>query len=375
MEFTCQKSVLQKAIHSVEKGISSRSTLLVLANLLFEINDDVLKIASTDLEIGIEKKIQVKKAVSGSILIHSKTISSIVNKLPDADVTIKVLDNSAIEIKCERSCFNIHGLPAEEFPRLPKIENGVEIVIKKDALNTLIQSTIISVSIDESKHILNGVLIDIKKSGAGGVSTDGYRLSLYQDKHTYAIEKDVKMIIPTKALNELINILSDGHAETVSVLYTESQAAFQYEDFYLTTRLIKGQYPDYQQVIPKELKTTLIIDRDALIASMERCAIIASSSANIIKLETAENQLLIQATTPDVGNVNELLPVENKDKEAIKISLNVRLILEALRIMDTKQVQFSLIDSLKPAIFKPYPENKTSDFLYVVMPIRTTDNK
>jgi len=375
MEFVCQKDQLQKAIQHTERGVSSRSTLPVLSNLLFQVNDSILKISSTDMEIGMEKNVTVSSTQPGSILVHSKTISGIVNKLPDEDVKFKVLENQTIEITCAQSQFNIHGLPADEFPRIPKIEDGVKVVIKKDVLKELIKQTIISVSIDESKHILNGVLVEMDNHRLIGVSTDGYRLSLKENKGDYAISEKVQMIVPTKALHELLSILADNDAEDVTIIYSESLSTFTYSDFYLSTRIIKGQYPDYQQVIPQEFKTEITISKEKLTAALERCAVIASSSANIVKLEVLDNQLLIKANTPDVGNVNELLDIEKSSEEKLQISLNVRLLLEALKILPVEKISLSLIDALKPGVLKPVQDQDNSLFTYVIMPIRTTEKQ
>ncbi|MFC1477835.1 DNA polymerase III subunit beta [Candidatus Margulisiibacteriota bacterium] len=374
MEFACPKNQLQNAIHHAERSISSRNTLPVLSNLLFEVNSDILKVSGTDMEIGIEKKVKVDSAQQGSVLINSKTISGIVNKLPDANVTLKVLDNNVIEIKCEQVNFTIHGLPSEEFPQIPKIKDGSSIKVNKDIFKELIKQTIISVSIDESKHILNGVMVEFNNDSITGVATDGYRLSLKETKGKYEINDKIQMIIPTKALNELATIFSDNDDQDIKVNFSDSLASFTCGDFYLSTRIIKGQYPDYQQVVPKEIKTELNIDKDQLVSALERCAVIASSSANIVKIEVLENQLLIRANTPDVGNVNELIDIQKNNDEKIQISLNVRLVLEALKIIKSSKINLSLIDALKPGIIKPVSNKDDSNFLYVIMPIRTSDH-
>jgi len=375
MEFTCQKNILLKAIQHTERVISNKTSLPILSNLLFEVNGDILKISATDMEIGVEKKIKITSGEPGAILINSKTVSSIVSKLPDADVSLKVLENQSIEIKCAQSHFNIHGLPAEEFPKISKITDGTNLEINIETLKELIKQTIISVSIDESKHILNGALIEINSDSIIGVATDGYRLSLKNVKGTYNIPERVQIIVPTKALNELMTMLSDDLEGKVNVSYSDSLVSFTVADFYLSTRIIKGQYPDYQQVIPKEYKTVITINKSDFTSSLDRCAVIASSSANIVKLELLDKQLLIQANTPDVGNVNELVDVEINNQEKIHISLNVRLLLEALKIIHTEFITLSLIDSLKPGVIRPFSKDKEADFLYVVMPIRTSENR
>jgi DNA polymerase-3 subunit beta len=372
MEFTCPKNILLKSIQHVEKGISPKSTLPVLSNLLFEANGDTLKISSTDLDIAMEKKSKVTVVTPGSILIHSKTISSIFNKLPDADVHLKVLENGAIEIQCDQSHFNIHGLPAEEFPKISRIEQGKELFLSKEQLKELIKQTIISVSIDESKHILNGVMIEIQPDSLVGVATDGFRLSKKEYKGNYEVTEKTQLIVPTKALNELFSIISEGESDKVKISYSESNAAFTYEDFYLTTRLIKGQYPDYQQVIPKETKVHITLERAKLMAALERCAIIASmasTSTNIVKVETIDNRLLIKAHTPDVGNASELIEVVQNVTDKVQMALNVRLLLEALKVIPEDKITIEFLDTLKPAILRPAGEK--ANFFYVVMPIRT----
>jgi len=375
MQFNCHKNLLQKAIQLTEKGTSTKSTLPILSNLLFDLKDNKLTISSTNMEISIEKEILVNGIEDGSVLIHAKTISNIINKLPAAEVSIKVLENGTIEIKSKDINFNIHGLPPEEFPSIQKIQEGEPIVISKDKIKELIKQTIISVSIDESKNVLNGVLLEISDNFIKGVSTDGFRLSFKEYEFNNQNNSNIKIIIPTKALLELQGILSDIDSKDINLFYTSENISFVCEDFYLSTRIIKGQYPEYNQVIPNESKIKLTINKKDFTFAMERCAIIASmanTSTNIIKIELVDNKLLIKASTADVGNASEIVTVDdNINNEKVEISLNVRLIIEALKTIESEKISFMLIDSLKPVIISPIDNTTTSKFLYVIMPIRT----
>jgi DNA polymerase III subunit beta len=371
MELICGKEDLLKGIHTVEKAVAVRSTLPVISNILLETVEGGIKMVANNLEIGIEVIVKAEIIKEGAILVPSKTFSGIIAKIPEGDVAFKVEGTGNISITCQQSNFNIHGLAADEFPALPKIKADSSFTISSELFKDLVKHTIIAVSLDETKHVLNGILFEVNGNEISFVATDGYRLAKKNGELSEKAGK-FKVIIPTKALAEMNRIVQQNNYQgDLNISLSKEQVSFSFGDVYFVSRLIQGQFPDYQQVIPKKSDSKMIINRSELLGASERTSIIASISAGVVKLETIDSKLHIAANTPEVGNVSELLDIEIDGKEKNKVSFNVRLLLDALRIIEEEQVSLELTGTLSPGILRP---KENSDFLYVIMPIRTAES-
>jgi DNA polymerase III subunit beta len=373
MEFKCVKSDLHNAIQIAEKAVAVRSTLPIIGNILLEASGKGLKLSSNDLELGIEMLIDANIVQEGAILAPAKTLSSIISKLSDGEVTFKVDKNKTITIISNRSKFNIHGLPTDDFPMVHRLEKGVTIQLSAESLKEMIRQTIIAVSMDEVKQFLNGVLVEKEKNELRFVATDGFRLA----KKTIVLQgsssESISVIIPSRALQEVSKILQQiDYQGEVTIVISREQVAFEIGNIYFISRLIQGQFPDYKQVIPKETKTKVILARKDLQESAERASIIASASANIIKLEMVDDKLLITANTSSVGNVSELVDMKKEGEIVQPIAFNVRLILDVIKNIDEDNIIISLNSPLSPGVITP-KENR--DYTYVLMPIRTAENK
>ncbi|MFC1516990.1 DNA polymerase III subunit beta [Candidatus Margulisiibacteriota bacterium] len=372
MRFKCSKEDLINGIHIVEKAVAVRSTLPIVSNILVETVPNGVKLIANDLEIGIEYTLKASVAKEGSVLAPAKTFSGIINKLSTGEVQFEVEENGNIRITCGQSKFSIHGLPTDDFPVLPKVKGAQEFEIEAELLKEMIRQTIIAVSMDESKHVLNGVLIEVNKKEICFVATDGYRLAQRRGELNKDTGAKESFIVPTKVLSEINRAIQQKEFKgKIKVYFSKEQIAFTFDNVYFVSRLIQGQFPDYKQVIPKKTEAKIIIPRENLLRAAERSSIIASTSANIIRLETVNKKLHISANTPDVGNASELIDVEIAGQEKNKVALNVRLLLDALKSMDEEDVYLELTGALSPGILKP--KNK-EQYLYVIMPIRTAES-
>jgi DNA polymerase III subunit beta len=373
MKISCLKDDLYKCVQIVEKSVGTKSSLPIMGNILIETLNDSIKLASNNLEIGMEVIIPAKIDKPGKTLVPAKTLLSIVSKLPNDSVEIEVFNNNLIKIICNQSKFNINCMPADEFLMLPKITEGEQIKINATLFKSLIKKVLFSVSLDESKHILNGVYFkfgaDDDKSKFTMVATDGYRLALANANLDTEISKESNFVIPTKALNEISNMITTD--DDILITHQNDQVSFQYQNNYLVTRIIQGQFPDYNQVVPKSSNSVLTIERTLFLKAAERCAIIASSSANIVKLESDKSKLLISAKTPDVGEVSELINISIEGEENTQVSFNVRLLIDVLKTLESDKIDFSLSGAFSPGLIK---EQGNNDYTYVIMPIKTTDN-
>jgi len=379
MEFTCEKKDLQAGVSAVEKIVTTRSTLPIIGYILFEAKKSGLKISANNLEIGITLGIKAKVDKEGSILVPAKTLSGIVSKLPDTKVAFKLTEKGTIKISFSQSNFNVHTLPSDEFPVLPKVKEGKTFTIEPKLFAAMIKQTIFSVSSSEDKYVLTGVLLDFGKSAQGGdnsnfrmISTDGYRLAKRGEKVKTKEEVKGKVIVPAKALQEISRIieLAKDEEEELKINFSSDQISFKYKDVFLVSRIIQGQFPDYKQVIPKKTTTKIVVDRKTFLESAERAAVIAAGSANIVRFETKNGKLRLFASTPDVGTVDEVIEAQIKGDSNTQMAFNIRLIADVLKVTETNAVNIEMSENLGPGVIK---QDGATDYIYIVMPIRTQE--
>ncbi|MCX5725645.1 MAG: DNA polymerase III subunit beta [Candidatus Saganbacteria bacterium] len=377
MEFSCNKEDLYKGVQSVEKIVSTKSTLPIIGNILFEARKSGLKISANNLEMGMEMLVPAKVAKEGAALIPAKTIAGIVSKLPDGEINFKLGEKDIIKLSYKESVFNLHSLPPDEFPSLPKVKEGREIEISPELFTSMVKQTIFAVSQSEDKYVLNGILLELGKSGVSGdlsnfrfIATDGYRLARRGEKISGGVG-DIKAIIPSKTLEELAKVVGEDE-EPIKIVISSDQISFKHNKVYLVSRLIQGQFPDYKQVIPKSSGTRLILSRKELLEASERAQVIAASTANIVKFELRGKKLHLIASSPDVGSVDEVLDADVKGEGKAAISFNVKLVSEALRAMEDEKVALEISSSLSPGALRPA---EGVDYVYIVMPIRTTETE
>jgi len=377
MEFSCTKEDLFDAVQTVERIVSTRSTLPIIGNILFETTKSGIKMSANNLEMGMEANIPAKISKEGSVLIPAKTIGGIVTKLPASNVNFKVTEKGIVKISYKESHLNVRGLPSDEFPILPKIKEGRIFSLNPQVFSSMVEQTIFAVSSSEEKYVLNGILLELGRGDMPGdtsnirmVATDGYRLARRGEKISGQIGAGVKAIIPAKALNEVSRMLQDGGGSEVKMTIASEQIAFKYKDLYLVSRLIQGQFPDYKQVIPKGSEAKIEADVKSLLEAAERAAVIASGSANIVKFEIKGSKLHLSANTPDVGSADEVVDVSVKGKTAAQIAFNIRLITDALKAIDEDKVLIELSGPLSPGIIRPIDG---PDYVYIIMPIRTSE--
>lgn len=379
MEFICEKKDLQVSVSAVEKIVTTRSTLPIIGYILFEAKKSGLKISANNLEMGITLGIKAKVEKEGSILVPAKTLSGIVAKLPDTKVTFKLTEKGTLKITFGQSNFNVHTLPPDEFPALPKVKEGKTFNIEPSLFAGMVKQTIFSVSNNEDKYVLTGVLLDFGKSAQTGdnsnfrmISTDGYRLAKRGEKVKIKEEVKGKVIVPAKALQEIHRIIdiSKDDEEELRINFSSDQISFKYKDVFLVSRIIQGQFPDYKQVIPKRTAIKINLDRKNFLESAERAAVIASGSANIVRFEIKNGKLRLFASTPDVGTVDEVIEAQVKGDSGAQMAFNIRLITDVLKVIDTSTVNIEMSDKLGPGIIK---QDGAIDYIYIVMPIRTQE--
>jgi DNA polymerase-3 subunit beta len=365
MNFSCKKNDLLHGVQTVFNAVSNRNTLPILSNILFETSKDKIKLSATDLEVSIICMIPAEVTTQGSITIPAKKIADIVRELPNNDIHIKVSDNNVITLNCDKSIFKINGLPKDEYPVLPKIKGEEGINFSQITLLDMIKKVIFSVSTDETRYVLNGVLIVLENEILRMVSTDGHRLSFIEQKLPVSAAQKINNIVPAKALSELLKIL--GSEGQVNIQLNENQIIFSTADITLMSRLIDGQFPNYDQVIPKKSEKKLVCNTEKFTSATRRVALMASDKSNSIKYAFSQNQMMVSANTPEIGEAQEDMEI-NFSGDSITVAYNAKYILDVMKNIGTEEFILELTSNLNPGVFKPSTDKY--DYLCVIMPMR-----
>lgn len=377
MKLSCTQTNFCKALNITEKAISKTSVLPILANILLETDKGRLKLSATDLEIGIIHWIGAQVQEQGSITVPAHLLSSFVHSLPDKKINLSVRHN-ALNIKCESSKANIKGLGAKDFPLIPKIEEKPLTVLSIPALYRAFSQVVPAVAVSQTRPEISGVLMVFGDKEVKIVATDSYRLAekRIQNYNKKKISQPVSFIVPSKTVYELIRIFSEQEGE-VEVVLAENQVLFRLDNLHLVSRLIEGQYPDYEQIIPKTSKTRALAATNQLLTAIKSASLFADRTDEI-KLSfksSGRNAILrVKAESGEKGsNVSE---VKIKlDGTSNIITFNYRYLLDGLQNILTDFVEFQVNDDKTPAILKPFAEPnkrpKDKDYLYLIMPIKS----
>ena len=369
MEFRITKAELLKGLSRIQSIVEKRNTMPILANTLIEADEDRVLISATDLEVGIRGSYHATVARKGSVTVSAKKLYEVVREFPEEPITVTRRDNNWVELTCAKIVFKLVGLASDEFPALPKADEKNLVRVEAATLLSMIDKTLYAVSTDEARYNLNGVYIETE-AGEGilrMVSTDGHRLALVDRKleGTDVSKFDRGVIVPRKGIHELKRLLEEDD-EPVELGFRKNTGVIRKKDVLLVVRLIDGEFPDYKQVIPKETKRTLIVSREVLLASLRRISILATERSKAVRLELSEKRLDLSSSNPDLGEAREELEVDYEG-EALAVGFNARYLLDALTVLDAKEVRLGLNDELSPGTLRPAADDNT---VAVVMPMR-----
>ncbi|EOC99434.1 DNA polymerase III subunit beta [Caldisalinibacter kiritimatiensis] len=363
MKVKVNQKELSKAVGTVQKAITSKTTLPILNGILIETKKNKLKLTGTDLEIGIETYIDCEVIESGTIVIPSKIFGDIIRKLPNLDIVIEVNDDNKVHISCGHSDFNILGQPAMEYPELPKINDDISFKIPKDLLKNMIRQTVFAAAQDEIKPILTGALLEVNNGKASLVALDGYRLAV----KTTSIDcnNDIKVVIPSKTLNEVNKILEDDDSD-VTIMFTSSHVLFDLGHSVIISRLLEGEFINYKDIIRNEYKSRVKVKTKDIQESIERASLLAREGKNnLVKFDISDEGMTITSNS-DIGNVVENIDIDLEGND-IKIGFNSKYILDAIRVIDSEEIYMNLVSSVNPCIIKPVDDDS---YTYLVLPVR-----
>jgi DNA polymerase-3 subunit beta len=347
----------------------------ILANLLLETTRNGMRIAATDLEIGIQTHIPAQVDRSGSVTLPARLLTEIVNNLPASPVEIQVEEGTTrAQILCENSSFEILGLPATDFPSLTSTEAPALVKVNAALLRTMIRQTVFAVSTDETRLFLTGVHMVAEGDEMRLVTTDGGRLALRTARTGVHRPPDaphrMAAIIPGRAMHEIARLLTGVDSE-MAIGLTDKQVVIslgdapRYGSLLMVSRLIQGQFPNYQQVIPQTFKQRIKVATEPLHAGLRRVAITARDSATVVHFATEGGILSLQSSTPEVGYAREEIAVASEG-EVVPTAFNARYLMDPLSVIDADEVSLDLTGPLSPAVLRPVGSD---NYVYILAPV------
>jgi len=373
MNLSISKSDLERGLGRIQSIIEKRNSMPILSNVRLEAvkgkSGGELKLAATDLEVGIHSthEAQVKKA--GGLTVTARKLHEIVRELPEEQVELSISDNNYLEVKCARSRFTLAGTAIEEYPTLPGASPKKLIPMQAVVLSQMIERTMYATCSDETRYNLNGVYVEVLPDVGKlrMVATDGHRLACVDRAIAEGLEDlPPSIIIPRKGLAELKRLVDEEDADEVELGFEGNSGLVRKGNVTLAMRLIEGEFPNYRQVIPNEPGRRLVVVGESFTRALRRVHLLSSAQSHSVKLEVKEGQVAISTRNPDIGDAREELDVDYAGEE-MEIGFNARYLIDALQALNAKEVTLGLQDNLSPVQVRPADDDES---LAVVMPMR-----
>ena len=372
MKFKINRDHFANGLAQVLNVVGSKATMPILSNVLIEAEKDQISLTTTNLDLGIRCQIKAEVKETGSVTLPVKRLAGIVRELPNIDVTVDASPNHQVKLTSGGSNFRIMGIGKDEFPPLPEFGDEKSFNLEQGELTDMLKSVSYAQSSDETRYILNGVYFNFKDGKLTLVATDGRRLAHVSKEMDVPAETAGAIILPAKTVGELLRLLDKG--EKVKINFNERRAAFQIatdkdnsgliDSIYLYSKVVEGNYPNYQQVIPKETRQRIKLERELFLQCVHRAALVCSEKANSVKIKLTSNLLEITAQSPDFGEAHESMAIGYSGPE-LQVAFNPQFIMDPLRALTKDEVFFELKDEISPGVFKTL-----ESFICVIMPVR-----
>lgn len=375
MKITINRTAFLNELATVQRAISSKTTIPILTGVKIKLNNEGLHLTGSNADISIEtflaandEKAQMLIESTGSIVLQARFFNEIIRKLPEATFTLEVLDNNQVAITSGAAEFVVNGLDADNYPHLPVVDEKNQLEIPVRVLTKLINETGFAISAQESRPILTGVHFTLENQELKAVATDSHRLS----QRTISLEQtnsDFDIVVPGKSLQELSRSFNDEE-EVVSISIMENQVLFKTNNMYFYSRLLEGKYPDTNRLIPTTFSSEITFNVGQLSAAIDRASLLSHEGRNnIVKLTLADNKATIFGNSPEIGNVQEELVFENITGENLEISFNPDYMKQALKAFGNIDVIIKFISPIRP--FTLEPTDTDISFVQLITPVRT----
>ncbi|EGP66837.1 DNA polymerase III, beta subunit [Streptococcus sp. oral taxon 056 str. F0418] len=376
INFSINKNLFLQALNTTKRAISHKNAIPILSTVKIDVSNEGITLIGSNGQISIENFISIKNENAGllinslgSILLEANFFINVVSSMPDITLDFKEIEQKQVVLTSGKSEITLKGKDAAQYPRIQEVPTTNPLLLETKLLKNLINETAFAASLQESRPILTGVhfvLTDHKHLKT--VATDSHRLS--QKKITLEKNSDnFDVVIPSRSLREFTAVFSD-EIETVEVFFANHQILFRSENISFYTRLLEGNYPDTDRLIPTDFSTVVTFETSSLRATMERSRLLSNATQNgTVKLEITGGVVSAHVNSPEVGRVNEEIDVENVSGEDLTISFNPTYLIEALKAVDSEKVTISFISAVRP--FTLIPSEKEEDFIQLITPVRT----
>ncbi len=372
MKFKINRDHFSNGLAQVLNVVGSKATMPILSNVLIEAEKDHITLTTTNLDLGIRCKIKAEVKEPGSVTLPVKRLATIVRELPNVDVVFDAAPNHQVKLASGGSNFKIMGIGKEEFPPLPEFGDEKSFTLEQAELTAMLKSVAYAQSTDETRYILNGVYFNFKDGKLSLVATDGRRLALISKEIEVPASSAGSIILPAKTVGELLRMLDKG--EKLKISFNDRRAAFQLntdkdtsgliDSIYLYSKVVEGNYPNYNQVIPKETHQRIKLERELFQQCVHRAALVCSEKSNSVKIKVTSNLLEITAQSPDFGEAHESMAIAYSGPD-LQVAFNPQFIMDPLRALQKDEVFFELKDEVSPGVFKTL-----ESFICVIMPVR-----
>ncbi|GAC1397320.1 MAG: DNA polymerase III subunit beta [Vulcanimicrobiaceae bacterium] len=372
LKFSCSTKDIASAVGAASKVVNAHTTVPILSNVLLTAGDDSIRVRATDLELTLEHVFPAQVSEPGSMTVPAKLFSGYLGNLPAGIVELAGTPTRA-SVKWEKSNYDFHALPADEYPPLPSSQKGTSFAIDARRFREGVNATIFAASSEEARGaVLMGTLLEIAGDRITMVATDGYRLAKWEASLARGLEDGgtARFIVPSRALAEAARNLGGAESIEVSALGPSgNQLAFAAQNASIVVRLVDGQYPNYAQVIPASFDRSVTVNTAALIAGLKRAELVAGDRASMVKMSVSNAQLIITANSDTTGNAYEELDVEQTGDD-LTIAFNARYLVEILNHVDAPQIGMEFLGPLSPAAIRPRGDATDVKQMYVLMPLR-----
>jgi DNA polymerase III subunit beta len=367
MEFRIAADELKRALYRAQGIVERKTTMPILSNVLITATKTGVQVTAFDLDVGVVSEHPAEVTKQGSITVAARTLFDIVQNLPEAHVTVRKLPNHYAEIISGTAHFKIVGMSPEEYPKLPREDDAPSVAVPGAVLLEMIRKTAFAISTDETRYILNGVFFEPRADGKlRMVATDGHRLAMVERELPGDFKLKGGVTIPRKGLLELKRLLEEAPDAECHLGFAMNSALFRKTGLTMVMRLIDGQFPEYQRVIPKEGDRKVQLNRIRFLEALRRTALLSVDKSNAVKLSLTENQLRLSSQNPDLGEAKDDLEVSFTGPE-ITIGFNARYLSDVLGALDEDEVVFELGDEHSPGVLHA-PNDRS--YTAVVMPMR-----
>ena len=367
MKFTCNQQVLAKALNTVSKAVSNRTTIPILKGIMIKATEEgSLILTASDLEISIKKEINADVQEPGAIVVMAKLFGDIIRKLPNEDILISCDESGTVLIKTSFSEFNVVSFPTDEFPEIGNKEEGSEsITLDRDIFREMIRKTSFAASVDESKGVLTGILTEIDEEFIKMVSLDGFRLALVKENMKSASSN--KFIIAAKVMNEISKIISEDEEDSdINIMLGEKREVINVGSNEIIIRRMEGEFIKYNDILPTENTTNVIVSKEMLLESIERASLLSREGKNNLIKMIIKNDLMTITSRSEEGNVKEEIIVEKTGND-LEIGFNSKFVLDVLKVIDDEQVSLNFKTGVSPCVVKPV----NGDYYeYLILPVR-----